>query len=94
MCANCEIYGADHEMPTEPGRPLSNLRVHRTLAPMINEPVFFDTPINAVTYVGVRKSELNAYRRETTQMIKFGVFIFLFGAGLLALVELSYHGWL
>lgn len=92
MCANCETYGADHEMPTEPGLSVTP-RIRRQFDRSFDA-VVFDLPIVPVTYVGVRKSELNAYRRETTQMIKFGVFIFLFGAGLLALVELSYHGWL
>lgn len=60
------------ELPTAPGLRVSNLRVHRTLRPLINEPVFFDTPVNAVMYVGVRKSTLRARRLGVTWVIWMG----------------------
>jgi hypothetical protein len=62
----------NEDTPTEPGRRLSNLRVHRTLVSTINEPVFFDTPVNAVMYVGVRKSTLRARRLGVTWVIWMG----------------------
>lgn len=62
----------NEDTPTEPGRRLSNLRVHRTLVSTINEPVFFDTPVNAVTYVGVRKSVHRARRLGVTWVIWMG----------------------
>jgi len=60
------------DIPTVPGRPLSNLRIHRAYERTF-EDMAFDRPVNAVTYVGVRKSTLRARRLGVTWVIWMGV---------------------
>ena len=56
------------ELPTAPGLRVSNLRVHRAYGRTFDD-MAFDTPINAVTYVGVRKSIHRARRLGVTWVI-------------------------
>jgi len=56
------------DIPTVPGRPLSNLRIHRAYERTF-EDMAFDRPVNATMYVGTRKSVLNARRFERTVYI-------------------------
>ena len=59
------------DIPTVPGRPLSNLRIHRAYERTFDD-MSFDLPVNAVTYVGVRKSTLRARRLGVTWVIWMG----------------------
>ena len=68
MCIKCDQYGADHDSPTEPGLSVSDLRFVRKFEPTMDE-LLFDAPIVSVTYVGRRKSQVLAERRE----IKFNL---------------------
>lgn len=82
----------NEDLPTAPGLRVTP-RVRRQFDRSFDS-VAFDLPIIPVAYIGIRKSELTAYRRETTAMLKFSAVIVLIGAVLFALVELSFHGWL
>jgi len=83
MCVNCEIYGADHDGPTEPGIKPSNLRVHRAFDQY--DAIMFDAPILPLTYVGRRKSEVLAERREITFNIWFCAVIAFIGLTVITL---------
>ena len=83
MCANCEIYGADHEMPTEPGfraPPRIRRQFDRSF-----DAVVFDLPVVPVTYVGTRKSTLAARRREITLNLWFSAVIAAIGLTVITL---------
>lgn len=58
------------DTPTTPGRPLSNLRVHRAFDQF--DAIMFDAPILPMSYVGVRKSTLRARRLGVTWVIWMG----------------------
>ena len=80
------------ELPTVPGLPVIP-RVRRQFDRSFDA-VAFDLPIVPVSYIGVRKSELTAYRRQTAAQTKILCAVALGFAALYALIELSYHGWL
>jgi hypothetical protein len=78
------------DTPTVPGaRPCIRRALNRTFDDMA-----FDTPVNATMYVGVRKSEVLAEHRANVVRFWFFVAVAVIQLGLLALVELSFHGWL
>jgi len=71
------------DTPTTPGRPLSNLRVHRAFDQF--DAIMFDAPILPMSYVGVRKSQVKARNREITFNIWFSVAIAFIGLTVVAL---------
>jgi hypothetical protein len=73
------------DTPTVPGaRPCIRRALNRTFDDMA-----FDTPVNAVTYVGVRKSGIKAKQRELSDAIDYAI---MWGcvAACMALAVLTY----
>lgn len=86
MCSKCEEFGADHEMPTEPGLRAKPVLVHRSLDQF--EAVLFDAPILPMTYVGVRKSDRDwAQRFENVVLVGVCVVACLWTAAFMAVLN-------